>query len=98
MLARFLKRPVSDHPTIHQRGRTWRLVNGVYVLQGAGPNVVFQDGAGSTKPGDQGPTPDQMQAWDQGWRQTPASHGAGYTVTKSGPVTLYTNCASYSRR
>jgi hypothetical protein len=58
----------------------------------AGPNVVFQDGATSTQPGKQGPTPQQMLAWEQGWKQ---KNGSRYKIVKTDPVTLYMDCSTY---
>ena len=61
-------------------------------LHVAGPNVVFQDGANSTKLSNQGPTPAQMQSWEQGWKQ---KNGSSYRIVKMAPVTLYTDCSVY---
>ena len=59
-----------------------------------GPNVVFQNGATSTHPSDQGPTNAQMQAWEQAWKH---KNGSQYRIVKSAAVTLYMNCSTYSR-
>jgi hypothetical protein len=66
---------------------------GEAVKSGAGPNVVFQDGAASAKLSAQYPTPAQMQAWEQGWKQ---KNGSGYKVIFKSPVTLYANCSTYN--
>jgi hypothetical protein len=58
----------------------------------AGPNVVFQDGANSDKAKNQGPTPQQMQAWEQGWKR---KNGSSYKIVKTDPVTLYMDCSVY---
>jgi hypothetical protein len=58
----------------------------------AGPNVVFQDGVGSAKASDQGPTPAQMQVWEQGWKQ---KNGSSYKIIVKSPVTLYTDCSAF---
>jgi hypothetical protein len=61
---------------------------------GWGPNVVFQDGAGGTSPGDQRPSNTQMQIWNQRWRQ---HNGTQYAIDRSAAVTLYRNCSEYSK-
>jgi hypothetical protein len=58
----------------------------------AGPNVVFQDGATSTNLSSQAPTPQQMQAWEQGWKR---KNGSSYKIVKTDPVTLYMDCSVY---
>jgi hypothetical protein len=60
-----------------------------------GPNVVFQDGATSTHATDQGPTPAQMQVWNQGWQQ---KNGTSYKVIFKSPVTLYADCSAYIKK
>ncbi len=59
-----------------------------------GPNVVFQDGATSTHPSDQGPTDAQMQTWETEWKQ---KNGSQYKVIKTAAVTLYMDCTTYSK-
>jgi hypothetical protein len=50
----------------------------------AGPNIIFQDGAG--------PTPAQMQVWAQGWKQ---KNGSSYKIIVKPPFTLYADCSVF---
>lgn len=65
------------------------------VSDGPGPNVVFQDGASSTRTSDQGPTNQQMQLWEQGWKQ---KNGTQYKVIKTPAVTMYMDCSAYIQK
>ena len=58
-----------------------------------GPNVVFQDGATSDTAKNIFPTDAQMQAWDLQWQKQTKTQ---YKVTRTDPVTMYTDCSKYS--
>jgi hypothetical protein len=60
----------------------------------SGPNVVFQDGATSTRPDDQGPTWLQMATWEAAWKER---NGTQYKIFRTPAVTLYMDCSTYSR-
>lgn len=65
------------------------------ISDGPGPNVVFQDGATSALARDQGPTNQQMQLWEQGWKQ---KNGTQYKVIRMPAVTMYMDCSTYIQK
>jgi hypothetical protein len=75
-----------DKPIPWVQSLPHKLVRGL-----SGPNVVFQDGA--IHPNKPEPTPTQMVAWENGWKQ---SNRSSYAVTHAPPVTLYMDCTRYS--